>query len=153
MHGLPAGGLEVLYAVDHDSQSLTVVAKELALLGVKPVQASVVGLLRGDVDFHGLDFVYAAGLFEYLQEHTAQRLVERMFAMLRPGGRLLLTNLRPTVEDAGYMEAYMDWWLLYRTEDDCWRLTAGLPAKEVAVLSTFCERDSNTTVYLEIQRA
>jgi hypothetical protein len=33
---------------------------------------------------------------------------------------VLVNNLQPIVEDAVYMEAYPDWWLIYRAEQPCW---------------------------------
>ena len=42
------------------------------------------------------DVVYSTGLFDYLQQSTAQRLTWVMFQMLRPGGRLLIVDVRGT---------------------------------------------------------
>ena len=63
------------------------------------------------------DLVYSTGLFDYLQQPVARRLVTNLFQLLNPGGRLLVANFLPGIRDVGYMEAFMDWRLVYRDED------------------------------------
>lgn len=105
-------------AFDQDQESLDVIERDYAQYGVTARHGSVRQLLKGRDDFTGFDLVYAAGLFDYLEQSTAQRLVERMQGMLNPGGKLLIANFTHNVPDAGYMEAFMDWWLIYRGKDE-----------------------------------
>ncbi len=62
------------------------------------------------------DFVYSAGLYDYLEQRTAARLTRVLFDRVAPGGQLLLANFHPANRGTGYMEAFMDWWLIYRDE-------------------------------------
>lgn len=148
---LPEGLVEIFYALDHDPETLAVVEKELAHFGVRPIHARGREILTGKVAFSDLDLIYASGLLDYLEDQPAQRLLERMLAMLRTGGRLLVTNFLPDIEDVGYMEAFMDWWLLYRTIDEMEQLAAGLPEDQVSTSRTFIEENHNI-VFLEVER-
>lgn len=147
---LRQGRLGRFLAVDQDKESLAVVSRELRPWGVVPLAASVREILRGEVVLSGFDLVYAAGLFDYLAEPVAQRLCERILRMLDPGGRFLIANVMPTCTSAGYMEAYMDWWLLYRTEPQMLRLAETLPGKDVAAIRVFTD-EMGQIVFLEVE--
>lgn len=96
--------------------------------------------------------VYAAGLFDYLSDRMAARLVAGMLSMARPGGKVLVANLLPGIPDRAYMEAAMDWWLIYRDESQMSELLQLCPPARVAQSRIF--RDSlNCVVYLEITAA
>ncbi len=143
-----------LLAVDQDPRSVAVVAREQGPSGVEAVEGSVKALLKGTQRFEDLDFVYAAGLYDYLPQPVAVSLTRVLFSMLRPGGRLLLANYTDTPGDAGckaYMEAFMDWWLLYREERDVEEWFAELPRKDVAWRRLFRD-DVGCILYAELQR-
>jgi extracellular factor (EF) 3-hydroxypalmitic acid methyl ester biosynthesis protein len=138
-------------AVDQDKESLAVVERELGPLRVEPVYASVRDLLTGQVAFSGFDLVYVSGLHDYLLEPVAQRLSEVLFGMLNPSGRLLINNYLPNLINTGYMEAYMDWWLIYRSETELRQLAATLPREQVESISFFAE-EQNIIAFLEVER-
>jgi hypothetical protein len=138
-------------ALDQDPKSLDVVAQELGPLGVQVVPGSVKALLKGTLRFSGLDFIYAAGLFDYLPQPVAINLARVLFAMLRSGGRLLLANYADPVPDAAfkaYMEAFMDWWLLYRNEAQVEEWLRELPKRELSKYQLFRDATHNI-IYLE----
>ena len=98
------------------------------------------------------DFVYSAGLFDYLDERLARKLTAQMFKMLRPGGSLMLTNFLPTVVDAGYMETFMGWELLYRDLEELWAFAQDIPSDAIAEHRTY--KDSMRSIgYLEVIKA
>jgi len=144
--------LAAFHALDQDEVSLGVVERTHAGVGVVPVRGSVRSLLTGASTFEGLDLVYAAGLYDYLELPVAARLTARMFGMLRPGGRLLVANFARKLRDAGFMEAFMDWTLIYRDESDVERFAELVPASEVASQRLFRDPPGNV-VYLELRRA
>ena len=92
-----------------------------------------------------------AGLYDYLSKPVAERLTSTMFAALRPHGTLLLANFLPDIPDVGYMESFMDWHLIYRTDQDMLDLIDALPRADVACVRQF--RDSqNTITFLEVTK-
>jgi extracellular factor (EF) 3-hydroxypalmitic acid methyl ester biosynthesis protein len=144
-------GAGAFFAVDQDAETLATVAAEFSTYGVDAVRGSVRGVLARKVAYTNLDLVYAAGLYDYLAEPLAVQLTARLFAMLRSGGRLLIPNFNPSLRDIGYLEAFMDWWLLYRDDDDMNRLAAAIPEAEIGELRLYRDRHGNITV-LEVSR-
>jgi extracellular factor (EF) 3-hydroxypalmitic acid methyl ester biosynthesis protein len=113
-HALGAGLVERFVAFDQDAASLAEVEATAVSKAVEAVQGSISRLIALRHDIADFDFVYAAGLFDYLEDRAAKRLTETMFDMLRPGGYLLVANFLPGVYDAGYMESFMGWDLIFR---------------------------------------
>jgi hypothetical protein len=138
-------------ALDADAQSAAEVNRCYSTYGVETVTASFRGLLRNSSGVGEFDLVYSTGLFDYLNQRTARRLVSGMFQMLRPGGTLLVANFLPGIRDIGYMETFMDWTLVYRTRRDMVDLTMDIPeddVKEVRVVSEECRN----IVFLHLTR-
>jgi hypothetical protein len=144
-------GAGAFFAVDQDAESLATVAAEFSEYGVNAVRGSVRGVLAKKVAYTNLDLVYAAGLYDYLADPLAVQLTARLFAMLGSGGRLLVPNFNPSLRDVGYLEACMDWWLLYRDDTDMNRLVAAIPEPEIAASRQYRDRHGNITV-LEVTR-
>lgn len=138
-------------AVDQDVESLAVVRQETACFGVEAVEGSVKTVIARGESLGQFDFVYAAGLYDYLNDKVAARLLQALFARVKPGGKVWVANFMPDIEDRGYMEAFMDWWLIYRDEVQMRQLGDALPAEEVASMRTFIEHENNI-VFLEAVR-
>jgi hypothetical protein len=107
--------------------------------------------LNGKIKFNGLSLVYAAGLFDYLADKVAQRLIEVMFSFLKPGGRMLVANFLPNLPDVGYMESYMDWFLIFRSSEELLKLFETLPQDRVDSLIVSFDPDENI-VFVEAIR-
>ena len=60
------------------------------------------------------DFVYCAGLFDYLTDAVCQRLMTLLYEWVAPGGLLLATNVEPSNPMRHGMEHLLDWHLIYR---------------------------------------
>lgn len=147
-----SGAVAEFIALDQDAESLAVVEREQQSFNVVPVRASIRRLLVDATALGTFDLAYAAGLYDYLEEPIAQALTASMFQALRPGGTLVVANFAPELRDIGYMEAVMDWRLLYRSEADVERFTARIPAGEIAARQLFRDGPGNV-VYLSVQRA
>jgi hypothetical protein len=142
------GALEDFVAMDQDDASLAVVDRDYAPLGVRPMSGSVRQILGGKVNLGQFDFVYAAGLFDYLTAPVATALTCRLFDMTQAGGTMLIPNFVAGARDSGYMEAFMDWHLIYRTHADMQALAAALPASDVASVEIFDDEDATITFLL-----
>lgn len=138
-------------ALDADAESLREVERSYGNYGVETVTASFRRLLTDPAGIGEFDFVYSTGLFDYLNQRTARRLVLGMFQMLRPGGKLLVANFLPGVRDIGYMETFMDWQLIYRSRRDMVDLTMDIPEEEVEEVRIVSE-DCRNIVFLELRK-
>lgn len=130
-------------ALDADPVSLEEVTRCYGHYGVETVAASIRTLLTNRLRLRQFDLIYSTGLFDYLQLETGRRLVTTLFKMLRPGGQLVVANFLPGIRDVGYMEAFMDWSLLYRTRRDMVDLTLDIPESELRDVSLFTEEGRN----------
>ncbi len=145
------GRMGRLVALDADAKSLAEVDRQYGRLGVMTVPAKFRALLTGKLNLDRFNFVYSTGLFDYLEQPVAQRLVSTMFQLLLPRGRMMVANFLPGVRDVGYMEAYMDWQLVYRTRQDMADLTAEIPESEIREVRIFSEEQRNI-VFLEVRK-
>jgi hypothetical protein len=148
-----AGKLQEYVAFDQDENSLAAVARDYAHLGVTSMPGSVRHILAGKAKLGQYDLVYAAGLFDYLNGPVATSLTCRMFEMTRPGGLMLIPNFLTSVRDVGYMEAFMDWHLIYRNHADMQALAAALPRNAVADCQIFDDSDDAITFLLVTKAA
>lgn len=159
-----------LFLLDQDEDALacahralcrTLVERREALRGVElsALHFSVGQLLRpkdeaeaavGRDVLGSMDFVYSAGLFDYLPRAVAKRLVRRLMAMLRPGGELFIGNLREDPASAFMMEHAVAWHLVYREPGEMLELAAGLPdAAEARIVLDQTER----CMFLHVRKA
>lgn len=138
-------------ALDGDQKSLIEAKRCYGKWGLTPVHARIARLITGRLELGKFDLVYSTGLFDYLNETTARRLVQVMFNMLKPGGSLVVANYMPTIRDTGYMEALMDWWLIYRTREDMIRITSDVAQHEIDEIRIRAEENQNI-VFLEMSR-
>ncbi|THV14008.1 methyltransferase domain-containing protein [Rhizobium rhizophilum] len=109
-------------ALDQDPLSVGAVASEFAGTAVEAVNGSVRTVLTRAQTLGTFDFVYAAGLYDYLADEVAIKLSQRCLQMLKPNGTFLFANFSQEVPDDGYMETFMNWALLLRSEEDMWRI-------------------------------
>ncbi len=131
----------LLYA----SQKLVEVAREAGRdpLAVTLRHESVHQLLKRSSKEQGVepteqyDFIYCAGLFDYLADKACARLIAYFDRHLRPGGTLLVTNVHESNPERFWMEHFMEWYLIYRNENDIARLfPASLPGVKTWTDST-----------------
>ena len=140
-----------LIAFDQDPLSLAEISHHNPHGVVRPLCGSVRSLLAGKTRFADMDFVYSAGLYDYLSDPVATRLTGLLFGMLRSGGKMMVANFAMFPPETGYMEAFMDWWLIYRDEDGMRALLGEVPMDELAGIRLFRDSQDNV-IYLELTR-
>lgn len=122
---------------------------------VRYFQRSVHQLLRsaaqgGEEDFTGYDVVYCAGLFDYLSQRVCKKLVELFCTMVKPGGRVIVTNVSASNPRKAWMEYLMEWNLIYRDREEMEDLVPdGFPIKGVEIT----EDATGVNLFLDITLA
>jgi len=109
--------LKRFVALDQDKESLREIEASYNFDKLEVVHGSVRDLLKPKYDIGEFDFIYSAGLYDYLNDKTVKLLTRSLFKRLKKGGKLLIANFMPDIIESGYMEAFMDWHLIYRKTD------------------------------------
>ena len=104
--------------LDQDPISVGTVNRDLAGTGVEAIDGSVKGILRRSYSLGTFDLVYASGLYDYLPRAVAIRLTQRAMELVKPGGEFLFANFSDEITTDGYMETFMDWPLILRSDKD-----------------------------------
>lgn len=151
---LRAGRVARFLATDQDADSLRVVADQARTLSpaIACRARSVRDFIAAREDLGRFDLIYAAGLYDYLDDRIAARLTRRLFALLKPRGRLVVANFLPGLGEQGYMEAFMDWWLIYRTEAEIRGFAGEISENDIRSTRYFPDK-AGCVGYLELKRA
>ena len=104
---------------------------------VRMIHQSVHELLKravrrdpGELSAH-YDLVYCAGLFDYLSDRVCARLLKLFYRWVKPGGKVLATNVHPSNPIRFAMEHIAEWYLIYRDERQMSSLVPEVEAKRV----------------------
>jgi extracellular factor (EF) 3-hydroxypalmitic acid methyl ester biosynthesis protein len=92
------------------------------------------------------DFVYCAGLFDYLSEKVCQRLLRYFAARTKPDGTILVTNVHSSNPEKNTMEHLLEWHLIYRDEEEMRYL-----APTTCEVRSIYTDDTGVNVFLELQ--
>ncbi|MDB5373182.1 MAG: SAM-dependent methyltransferase [Belnapia sp.] len=120
-------------ALDQDAASLAVVQVEQAAHGIETLHRSSKATFDGTLPRGGFDLIYAVALYDDLTDRLAHTITAACFALLRPGGRLLVANTDRALGEAGYLEACHDWVRFQRDAAGMLRLAHGIPSAETAL--------------------
>lgn len=152
---LAGTGISRFIAADQDRDSLARLEADYGdrFPVIAPTPLSVRDLLGGKAKTLGrFNLIYAAGLFDYLPDTVARALTDRLFGLLHPGGRLLIGNFGTGIPETAFMEAVMDWALLWRTPTEIAAFASDLPDDELASQSVWPDA-TGTCWYLDLRRA
>ena len=145
------GRLARMVAIDSDRRSLQLIDQDYGRYGVETLHATARELISGKLDVGSFDLIYTSGLCDYLSDTMCQRLADNLFARLKPGGKLLLTNFVDQIEAIGYMEVFMDWNLIYRDRIQMMEMTARIPERMIRSSTCFTEENHNV-LFLLLER-
>jgi extracellular factor (EF) 3-hydroxypalmitic acid methyl ester biosynthesis protein len=135
--------------IDSDAVAITEAVRSLANRSVELKNRSIGEFIRRKGWGRTYSAIYAAGLFDYLDDRLAMKLIEVAFDCLIPRGTLSVTNFLPNIVERGYMDLVMDWRLVYRTEQAMSNL-----ADKIAEKGNVCtEVDPlGSVVYLTVEK-
>jgi hypothetical protein len=148
---LQDGRISRWIALDQDPLSVGSVARDFHGTRVDAIDGSVRGLLADTYKLGTFDFIYSAGLYDYLTDSVAVRLAKRCMKMLKPNGVLLFANFSPELSDDGYMETFMNWALLLRSEADMWNIINASVDRNAVEASVSFDENRNI-VYATIKK-
>lgn len=134
------------FLVDQDGEALCHAGRQLAAAvcdgpstGAARIEMrhlSVLRLLReiepGEL-LPPADLIYSAGLLDYFSDRTCRILTRRLYDALRPGGQLLLGNMKAGTDMLWPLELIADWSLGYRSAESILAWTEGLEGAEIAL--------------------
>lgn len=100
---------------------------------------------------HGVDMIYSMGLYDYILQPLARRIVTCLARMLRPGGRIFIGNLQRVPDCSWVMDYALAWHLVYRDENSMLDLASEVePAPERACVT----RDATGhCLFLDVRRS
>ncbi len=116
------------------------------------LHVSFTELLRSGTLFKRLgqaDMIYSIGLLDYLTQRRAKRLVCDLFEQLKPGGLLVVANMRKWPGSIMWpLEYVADWSLVYRTENEMRDLAEGLGPASVEITTD----ETKQAYFLNVRR-
>ena len=77
------------------------------------------------------DFIYCAGLFDYFSDRACSRVLKLFYKLVKPGGEVLSTNVHSDNPAIAAMEYLVEWYLVYRDEQQMLDLVSDIPGKKV----------------------
>jgi len=100
---------------------------------IQCLNLSFLDILRTCDTFRNLppqDLIYSVGLLDYLVDRRVRSIVQRLYALLAPGGIMILGNMNETsLSNLWPMECISDWTLYYRSEAEMMGWTEDLGCK------------------------
>lgn len=98
---------------------------------VSGMNTSFTDMLRPKSTFRHLpaqDFIYSAGLTDYLNTKLTRALLKKLYDLLRPGGTVLIGNINDSENGMYWSAEYaVDWSMYFRNMSDMEEIADGLP--------------------------
>ena len=91
-------------------------------------------------DLGKFHLIYSMGLFDYLSEPVAMRVMDRLYNLLLPQGQLIVGNFHVLNSSRNFMEYWGDWYLIHRTQNELLNL---LNEKNSAKITIVFEESKN----------
>jgi len=140
-------------AIEHVERQIEMLGEKSRNCDVKCLNFDVlkfIKLINRDRTLRGQDLIYATGLFDYLNDKLAAKLLEASFSLLAGNGMLGITNLTHAITHRAYIEFLGEWKLIYRTKEDILRLCASLP--QASKRELVVDKETQTKFYLEVYK-
>ncbi len=152
--------------VDFNAETLSSLGQQLETLKIQgqPVQYRLVqksvnqilkdgGRTLAPAPGEKYDYIYCAGLFDYLSDAVCRQLMAVFYKMLAPEGLLLATNASDVMNDSRpfrySMEYILDWYLIYRNQKQFMNvLPDTIPVEEATVTA----ETTGANLFLEVRK-
>ncbi len=114
--------------IDIDQLAVDFVEEKAAADGVDDritvINSNLVYLISGnnEVDLMPQDLIYCSGLADYLTDNYVVMLLNYIHKHLRPGGKVIISNMHTSNSCKAFMDYVLDWHLIHRNEDELGRL-------------------------------
>ena len=95
------------------------------------------------------DFIYCAGLFDYLSDRTCRQVMNIFYDWLAPGGLLAATNVDACKPFRHMLEFVLDWHLIYR---DPQMATALFPDRSLSEYQSIKKDPTGVNVFIEVRK-
>jgi extracellular factor (EF) 3-hydroxypalmitic acid methyl ester biosynthesis protein len=95
------------------------------------------------------DFIYCAGLFDYLPDRTCVQVMNVFYDWLAPGGLLAATNVEDCKPFRHMLEFVLDWHLIYRGVK---KSAALLPKRAEAKHARIFKDPTEVNVFIEVRK-
>jgi len=128
--------------IDQESRAIEFGQRTLAPLAAQSgarlqfIDGSIRRLLTARQLSHALgprDFIYSAGLFDYLNARSFAALLSALYEALVDGGHMLIGNVASHNTSRWFMEYCLDWFLVHRSPEELLELAKVLPNPPASV--------------------
>lgn len=123
-------------AIDYARQLLNN-AKNVNFIQKNAIRIALKKNIKDEIS-QNYDLIYSTGLFDYLDERVATRLVINLKKLLTQNGMMIIANANDKYSNpsAGWMEWVADWYLIYRTGEEFKKIfiDAGFSAHDLQVM-------------------
>ncbi len=112
---------------------------------------SVAQVLKNSNSLRGehFEFIYCAGLFDYLPNRVCQQMLNLFYKMLVPGGLLIATNVDSSNPLQRLMDYIFEWHLVYRDSRAFLALAPDAAAPDLVSISADA---TGSNLYLEVRK-
>ena len=95
------------------------------------------------------DFIYCAGVFDYLSDRICKRLMNVFYNMLAPGGLLVATNVDASNPSRNGMECLLEWHLIHRNAA---QLRSLAPDEAPSGSAQIKSEQTGVNIYIEVRK-
>ena len=123
-------------------------------VNIQFIEESIQGFLRqatrGEAyPKESYDFVYCAGLFDYLQQRFCVKLTKVMFGLVKEGGMTAVTNVSRDNSIPAVMTDFLEWTLVERTREEMMELA---PSGNLRLLKELKSDSTRINLFLELRK-
>src|ERR1043166_4853412 len=104
---------------------------------------------RPNLNQSNYDFIYCAGVFDYLSDRICKRLMNIFYDMLEPGGLLVATNVDASNPSRHGMEYLLEWHLIHRSSA---QMKSLIPDRAPSGSGNIRSEETAVNVYVEVRK-